>query len=88
MKAVYVQEGKSLDYKNGSGTDILAGDVVIMGARAGVAGTDIPVGLIGSIHMEGVFKIPKKAAEAITAGAVYFTQKTGLQLLLLKKQHR
>ena len=55
MKAVYVQEGKSLDYKNGSGTDILAGDVVIMGSRAGVAGTDIPVGLTGSIHMEGVF---------------------------------
>ena len=85
MKAVYVQEGKSLDYKNESGTDILAGDVVIMGARAGVAGTDIPVGLIGSIHMEGVFKIPKKAAEAITAGAVVFYSEDGLTAVAAEK---
>ena len=85
MKAVYVQEGKSLDYKNGSGTDILAGDVVIMGSRAGVAGTDIPVGLTGSIHIEGVFKIPKKAAEAITAGAVVFYSEDGLTAVSAEK---
>lgn len=78
MKAVYVQEGKSLDYKNVSGTDILAGDVVIMGSRAGVAGTHIPAGQTGSLHMEGVFKIPKKAAEAITAGADVFYSEEGL----------
>ena len=67
MKAVYVQEGKSLDYKNESGTDILAG------------------GLIGSIHMEGVFKIPKKAAEAITAGAVVFYSEDGLTAVAAEK---
>ena len=35
--------------------------------------------------MEGVFKIPKKAAEAITAGAVVFYSEDGLTAVSAEK---
>ncbi|MEW4411537.1 DUF2190 family protein [Clostridium sp. AN503] len=74
MKAGYVQKGESLDYKNTGSTVINAGDVVVFGSRIGVAGGPIPKGETGSIHMEGVFKMDKKAGETITAGTeVYYS---------------
>lgn len=75
MKAAYIQKGESLDYKNDTDTVVSAGDVVIVGSRAGVAGTTIPAGGTGSIHMVGVYKFPKNAAEAIAMGVeVYYTE--------------
>lgn len=53
--------------------DIASGDVVIIGARAGVAITDIATGETGAILTEGVVTLPK-AAGAIAQGAlVYWT---------------
>lgn len=75
MKAVYIQKGESLDYKNDTDNVVSAGDVVVIGNRAGVAGTTIPAGGTGSIHMMGVYKLPKKVAEAIAMGVdVYYTE--------------
>ncbi|MFQ8681966.1 DUF2190 family protein [Enterocloster sp.] len=75
MKAVYVQRGEALDYANTTGKDIGAGDVVVFGKRIGIAGMPIPAGGLGTIHMTGVFRVPKKASEAIEAGAdVYYTE--------------
>ena len=78
MKAIYVQKGENLDYKNVTGSLIEAGSIVVMGSLAGVAGTSIPEGEIGSIHMTGVFKMPKKAGEAISAGTKLFYTEEGL----------
>lgn len=73
MKAAYVQRGENLDFRNGTGKYIEAGDVVVFGSRIGIAGTDIPPGELGSLHMEEVFRFPKKAGEAISAGTdVYY----------------
>lgn len=75
MKAVYVQEGKNLDYQNTGGDVIVAGDVVVLGSHIGIAAGDIAAGEKGAICMEGVFRLPKKADEAITAGAdVYYSE--------------
>ena len=68
MKATYVQRGETIDYTNGGEAAIAAGDVVIMGKHIGVAGCDIAVGETGSMHMTGVFKIPKKADEVLAVG--------------------
>lgn len=68
MKAVYVQPGKNLDYRNNTGKAIDAGTVVVIGERIGVAGTAIGVGELGSVVMEGVFKLTKKAGEALSMG--------------------
>ena len=75
MKAVYVQEGKNLDYKNTGSTVIAAGEVVVLGGHIGIAAGDIAVGEKGALCMEGVFRSTKKADEAITAGAdVYYSE--------------
>lgn len=78
----YVQKGESLDYKNGTGTLIKAGEVAVLGNRAGVAGVDIPPGGTGSIHMSGVFQVQKKQGEAISAGEdIYYSEEgvTGIR---------
>jgi predicted RecA/RadA family phage recombinase len=74
MKAEYVQRGEILDYTNQTGKTIEAGEVVVFGNRIAVAGTTILEGEIGTLHMTGVYRVPKKASEAIEAGAdVYYT---------------
>ena len=68
MKARYVQRGETLDFLNSTENAIGYGDVVAVGARAGVAGCDIPAGGVGTVHMTGVFELPK-GAEAVAMGA-------------------
>ena len=46
---------------------IEAGSVIAFGDRVGVAGADIPPGETGSLHVEGVFEVPKGEG-AIEAG--------------------
>ena len=68
MKANYVQRGEAIDYLNSGETTIEAGDVVIIGKHIGVVGCDIPAGEVGSLHVQGVFEVPKKASEVLAVG--------------------
>lgn len=78
MKATYVQRGHTIRYKN-TGSEIAAGDIVPLTTRIGVASSDIPAGGEGSVAVEGVFEIKKKASEAITVGAaVYYSTTDGV----------
>ena len=72
-KAAYWQRGDALDYRNATDTKIEANTVIPFGSHIGVAGTDILPGELGSLHVTGVFEIPKTATVAIEMGAtVYF----------------
>lgn len=78
MKATYVQRGHTIRYQN-AGSAIAAGDIVPLDTRIGIASSDIPAGGEGSVTVEGVFEIKKKASEAITAGAnVYYNTTDGI----------
>lgn len=77
--ANYWQRGESLDYMNSGNTKIEAGAVITYGARIGVAGCDIEPGEMGSIHVEGVFEMPKGSG-AITAGAEVFWTGTAIAI--------
>jgi len=77
MKATYIQPGGNLDYRNNGNAAIEAGDVVVLGDRAGIAGTAIPVGELGSIVMDGVYRVDKKSGEAILAGKNVFFSAEG-----------
>ena len=71
-KAAFWQRGEALDYVNRTEETIEAGSVIAFGDRVGVAGADIPPGETGSLHVEGVFEVPKGEG-AIEAGTdVYF----------------
>lgn len=72
-RAEYWQRGETLDYKNTGTAVIEANTVMVIGSRIGVAGTDIMPGEVGSLHVTGVFEMPKTASGAIEMGTnVYF----------------
>ena len=78
-KAAYWQRGEALDYANKTGATIDENTIVKLGTtRIGVAGTDIPNGTVGSVHVEGVYKIKKTAAGAIDLGAAVYFDGTGI----------
>lgn len=73
VTAEYIQRGEALDYKNTGTKAIPCDTVVAVGGRIGVTGGEINPGEVGSLHMVGVFKIPKTGTGAIEMGAaVYF----------------
>lgn len=72
-QASYVQRGESIDYKNTESAEIKANDVVSLNTRIAVAGCDIPVGSMGSLHVMGVYDLPSVNTEEFTVGqAVYW----------------
>lgn len=64
----FVQDGKTINYANASGSTITAGSVVVVGNQIGVAVNDIADGASGPLVMEGVFKLPKVSAAVIGQG--------------------
>ena len=73
VTAEYVQRGETLDYKNATDTAIPCDTVVVVGGRIGITGGEIKPGELGSLHMVGVYRLPKTGTDAIEMGtAVYF----------------
>ncbi len=71
MKATYWQKGEVLDFTPTE--DVKNGQVVPIGSRVGVAGSDIPANEQGHLHVAGVFEMDKAAGEAVTMGtALYY----------------
>lgn len=68
-KASYWQRGESLDYKNNTNAVIEANTVINLTTRIGIAGTSINPGETGSLHVEGVYQLPKTGTEEIAMGA-------------------
>lgn len=73
--AEYFQRGEALDYTNAGSAKIEAGDVIVLGTKIGIAGCDIAVGAVGSVHVEGVFRFAK-ATGAVTIGAAVYWDAT------------
>lgn len=71
MKATYWQKGETLDF---TATEAVKnGQVVPLVSRIGVAGTDIPAGAKGQVHVVGVFELDKAAGEEMAMGTpVYY----------------
>lgn len=78
MKAGYVQKGESLNFKNNTKDKIEVGDVVTIGKRIGIAGTDIAPGDVGSLYMEGVYSFDKKDKTAMVAGTEVYLAAEGI----------
>lgn len=70
--AQYWQRGESIDYTNTGSKMVRHGDVVPVGNRIGVAGCDIAPGACGSLHVTGVFIMPKASGTALSLGADVF----------------
>lgn len=70
----FVKEGKVLTHV-AAGT-IASGDVVPLAAGIGIAAKDAATGESVELAMEGVFKLPKKAALALSLGAKVYWDST------------
>ena len=68
MATNYHQDGTTVHYTNGTGSDIASGAPVVIGAQIGVAIVDIANGASGAVGVEGVFALPKAAGSAIGLG--------------------
>lgn len=77
-EARYVQRGETLDYFNSTEKTIRAGEVIPLITRIGVAGTEIPPGKTGSIHVCGAFEIPKAGDAPIPMGTEVFFDGIGI----------
>jgi len=68
-----IQDGKRITWTNGTGSDVSAGDPVVINGQIGVASVDIANGAAGAVAMEGVYELPKVSGNAIPQGdAVLF----------------
>lgn len=76
--AAYYQRGEALDYTNSTASKIPANTVIDLTTRIGVAGTDILPGETGSVHVVGVFEMPKTGSSAISMGAAVYFDGTGI----------
>ena len=81
MIAEYIQRGESLDYRNSTEELIPAGAIVDLKTRIGVAGMDIAPGELGSIHVMGVFAIPKDTSTEVKLGAALYYDSEGGKLV-------
>lgn len=79
MSATYLQRGESLDYLNSTSEAIAAGTIISLVSRIGVAGTTIEPGELGSIHMMGVFEVPKTDIAEIPMGTLVYFDGTGIK---------
>lgn len=77
-KAAFWQRGETLDYTNPGTSTIEANTVISFGGHIGIAGTDILPGEVGSLHVTGVFEMPKTATTAIEMGASVYFDGTGI----------
>jgi predicted RecA/RadA family phage recombinase len=78
MAKNYYQDGTTMDWNNGTGTDVLSGQAVAVGNITGVAHGDIAAGEDGVLHMTGVFILPKVADETWPRGTKLYLDDTGL----------
>lgn len=68
MAKNYVEDGKTMDWTNGTTADVASGDLVAVGEVCGVAADDIAVGADGVLFMFGVFEVSKDKTVALSQG--------------------
>lgn len=71
----YQTRSCSIDYTP-SGSDVTAGDVIVLGSMVAIADSDIADGKLGALALEGVFKVPKITG-ALAVGVPVYWDPTG-----------
>lgn len=75
----FVQKGDVLEYTVPAGATVKSGDVVVVGALAGVAVKDGAEGETIALNLTGVFELPKVAG-ALAQGVVVYWNATNKQV--------
>lgn len=78
MTTKFVQPGEVIDYT--ASANIASGQVVLMGARIGVALKAIANGETGPMQVTGVFNIAKLSTDNMAQGALLYWDNTNSRL--------
>lgn len=78
MTIKYVMTGDVIDYTAGSA--IVAGQVLLVGARVGVALNPIANGAVGPVRMRGVFTVAKLSTDNMAQGALVYWDNSNSRL--------
>ncbi len=78
MTTKFVQPGEVIDYT--AGANIASGQVVLMGARIGVALKAIANGETGPMQVTGVFNIAKLSTDNMAQGELLYWDNTNSRL--------
>lgn len=78
MASNFVQPGDVIDFT--AGANFASGDVVLIGARVGVALTAIANGATGPVRVSGVFSLKKKSTDVFAQGAVGYWDNTNKEI--------
>lgn len=68
MATNYVGEGDVIQWTNGTGSDVVSGQVVAVGNILGVALVYIASTATGSVAIKGTFTVPKVTAAVVAQG--------------------
>ena len=68
----YIAQGNVLDYTNDTMALIPSGSVVVVGAIAGIAVTDIAIGATGAVNTNGAYNLPVDGLTAAQGQRVYW----------------
>lgn len=70
--AVYVQDGKIINYKNTGAEVIPFGAVVVLTERIGVATFDIQPGALGTLEVAGVYEMDAESTAGFSVGQALY----------------
>jgi predicted RecA/RadA family phage recombinase len=68
--------------------DYSSGDVVVIGDLVGIVAADVVTGARGEASVEGVFEVPKKAADDLTDGLKVYWDATNSEATLTASTHK
>jgi predicted RecA/RadA family phage recombinase len=73
----YIAAGRVMDYTNGTLALIPSGSVAVVGGVAGIAVTDIAVGDVGAVNMDGAYQLPQSGFTGVQGQRVYWDTTAG-----------
>jgi predicted RecA/RadA family phage recombinase len=76
MAQNHVQEGKIMTWTNATGTAVVSGEVIVVGALVCVALGAIANGAVGELAIAEVWNLPKEAPLVIAQGDVVYWDDT------------
>lgn len=64
----FIEEGEVKDWTNDTAGAVVSGQVVKMSHTLGIAVTDIAVGAVGAVRVQGVYRVPKVTGAVFAVG--------------------
>lgn len=76
-KTIYIQKGNTIDFVNETEKLIESGEIINLSTRIAIAGCDINPKETGTLHLTGIYEMPKNEDETIDFGRFVYLNSDG-----------